>query len=251
MHCNKVNRYLVRKTLFFNILFVLCSSSAMSFSSLENSVKIESNSNGCIDVNYEEILTRIENFASYREIDDHIVWPNVRSWLSAAVESVLPGVLERFLDIKPLDMTMSEERECESSQGNESGRSRACKVWMAFSPLELPRSLHAFYPKIPLMCSIREDGEGHVIHRCDQVEGLTYAVQSFSSLLQISKHDCGVKSFFRIVFNLHRDHVEAIYESIIDYYEWPTVVLRIMQRADKTELFSLYFQNLYNQLLLL
>ena len=249
MYYKKLNRYLVIKTLFLKAFFIVWSTSAVALP-FENSVKIVSENDICMPASYESILTRIEKFASYREIDDHIVWSDVQSqWLPNAVEYVLPAVvLEWFYrDIKPLDMTMSVELP-EDPQKDELKRS---KVWMAFSPLELPKRLDDVYPKIPLICSIMEEGEGSVVHRCDQTEGLTYAVQSFSSILRVSRHDCGVRSSFEIDFNLHRQQVEAIYRSIIGYYRWPEAVLSVVLNINETELFSVYFQNLYNQLLLL
>ena len=232
MYCGEISMCLARKA-FLNIFFILLSSSAMSFAS-ENSVKIVSDNKDCMPADYEGILTRIENFASYQEIDDHIVWSNIWSkWL---------------FNRKPLDMTIS----AESPEIPKEDELKRSKVWMAFSPFELPSSLHGVYPQIPLICSISEKEEGTVIHRCDQIkEGRAYAVQSFSSMLQISRHDCGVTSFFEIVFNLKREEVNAIYTSIINHYRWPEGVLRVMERLDENELFSLYFQNLYNQLLLL
>ena len=253
MYCKKTSVRLI-KNLLLKTLFVLCSSSALSFSS-EDRISIVSDSDICTPANYEGILARIENFASYREIDDHIVWSNIQAqWLLNAIDIVLPqAILQRFsTSRKLLDMTESKES-TENPQEDELKRSR---VWMVFSPLELPIEFYGIYPKIPLICSISEPQENEIIHRCNQVDQIknqkyVYAVQSFSSELRISNDDdCGIRSFFRIVFNLHRQQVDTIYRSIVNHYEWPNIFLGIMQRADKNELFSLYFQNLYNQLLL-
>ena len=221
----------------------------MSLSS-EDSVRIVSNDDTCMPVNYEEVLTRIENFASYREIDDHIVWSNAQTqWLPNFVDVILPDIILDWIykDIKPLDMTMSQELP-EAPQENEVKRSR---VWMAFSPLELPARFHGVYPKIPLICSISQAQGSGIIHRCDQIAGRSYAVQSFSSELRISRDDeCGIRSFFRIVFNLHRQQVDDIYRSIVSHYALPETFLDFIRRVNKNQFFSLYFENLYNQLVL-
>ena len=180
MYCEKTSVRLI-KNLFLKTLFVLCSSSALSFSS-EDSISIISDSDICTPANYEDILTRIENFASYREIDDDIMWSNIQSqWLLNAIDIVLPRAILQLFSIsrKLLDMTISREL-TEDPQEDELKRS---KVWMVFSPLELPIEFYGIYPKIPLICSISEPQENEIIHRCNQVDQIknqkyVYAVQS-------------------------------------------------------------------------
>ena len=241
------NMFLAKRTLFYILLFILWSSLAMSFST-EEQVSIRSNNDTCVQTNYEEVLTRIANFESYRHIDDDISWSNIQSqWLPNITDMLLPEVVLELLDIRPLDMKVSMEI-IEDPQNGELKRSR---VWMVFSPLHLPKRMGNFYPKIPLLCTIKAE-ESEAVHECKQIEGVTYAVRSFSSTLRITKDNVcgGIKSDFTINFNLHREEVEYIYRSLAAYYSWSERFLRTMQEVNKSELFSFYFENLYNQLVL-
>lgn len=238
--------FLIKRTLLYNLLFILWSSSAISFVP-EDRIEITSDDGACIPTNYEDVLTRIEKFESYKDIDDQISWSSIQShWLSSL--DILPRTVFDWFSMgrRPLDMTIS----LEIPQDPQEDELKRSKVWVAFSPLQLPKEWEEFYPKIPLLCTILEEEEGEVIHECNQTTGIAYAIQSFSSKLHISKDDCGIRSVFEIVFDLHRQEVDRIYQSIVNYYRLPDYFSSFMRQVNKNQLFSLYFENLYSQLLL-
>ena len=139
MHYKEIDMFLAKKTLFYIFLFILWSSLAMSFS-VEDDVRVVSNDSACVPANYEDVLERIANFESYKHIDDEISWSNMQpQWLSGVVDMVFSAVISRLLegDIKPLDMVKSFEFSKDARE-DELKRSR---VWMSFSPLQLPEEL--------------------------------------------------------------------------------------------------------------
>ena len=166
---------------------------------------------------YETAREQILNIDNYHNIDDQIPWP--RTWY----------YIIRDDSRKPLDMTMSLELPQSSSSSDEEaldeGQGQSQEVVMAFSPAGLDRNYANFYPRMHLTCSIsesQENNQGSLNQTCQLAANRpSYAISSFASELQMIENECGAGTLaasFEVTLSLQKDHVEEIYEAIIDYY---------------------------------
>ena len=238
MNCKQLYIFLIRKALCCCIT-ILWSSSAISFSSTDNPIVISDRSD-CLSADYEAVKEKIKNFQDYHSIDDSIDWSDLTSELLSQSESDFFQALSNFpITLRILDMTVS----LDFPQDSEDPKQRNSRVWMAFSPLGLPREFKGIYPKIPLSCSVVEL-EDKIVHNCDQVEGFSYAIRSFSSDLEITRGNDCITSSYDVRFLLDLQHIDTIYREIVRYRRWPD---RFLYQFDKRRLFSLYFEHFYNQ----
>ena len=238
----QIDVFLITKKILLCIT-ILWSSSVMSFSS-NNSYTIHSDDD-CRSGDYETVKQQIEDFQNYHSIDNTIRWWEINFALLSPLDGFKLGVLSKFRNIRVLDMTVSFVKVPQELSNSEQKRRL---VWLAFSPLELPRESHRFYPKVPLVCDISE-GNNNVVHTCNQTTGLTYAFQSFSSNLTVTKdedEDC-VMSSYRVSFVLDSQHIDNIYKEAVEKY--PLLNYDFLNRFDRQSLFSLYFKHFYNELL--